>query len=149
MIPASAESDVAEFGISIDGGASDWFSEEVAGFWCTFNGTGFETTVMSESEVSVDGPTSMVSLAGKPSGAAVAESVVPALLPGAEPTPDEVSAGATAERPVQDQPYGERSGVVKDPFGHRWFVGTPLEGYEAGDLTDKMAAEGYTVTTTT
>src|SRR5436309_11022889 len=96
MIPASAESDVAEFGISIDGGASDWFSEEAAGFWCTFNGTGFETTVMSDSEVSVDGPTSMVSLAGKPSGAAVAESVVPALLPGAEPTPDEVSAGATA-----------------------------------------------------
>jgi len=60
-----------------------------------------------------------------------------------------VSAGATEERPVRDQPYGERSGVVQDPFGHRWFIGTPLEGYEPEDLTDKMAGEGYTVTTGT
>ena len=35
-------------------------------------------------------------------------------------------AGATVLRPVQDQMYGERSGLIVDPFGHQWFVGTPI-----------------------
>jgi predicted enzyme related to lactoylglutathione lyase len=38
-----------------------------------------------------------------------------------------VDNGAFLERPVDDQPYGERSGIIRDPFGHRWFVATPLE----------------------
>jgi uncharacterized glyoxalase superfamily protein PhnB len=32
-----------------------------------------------------------------------------------------VAAGARLERPPQDEPYG-RTGVVHDPFGHRWMV---------------------------
>lgn len=36
-----------------------------------------------------------------------------------------VESGAELERPVADQPYG-RSGVFRDPFGHRWMVLTPL-----------------------
>lgn len=35
-------------------------------------------------------------------------------------------AGATVLRPVQDQMYGERSGMLIDPFGHQWFIGTPV-----------------------
>jgi len=35
-------------------------------------------------------------------------------------------AGATVLRPVQDQMYGERSGMIADPFGHQWFIGTPI-----------------------
>lgn len=35
-------------------------------------------------------------------------------------------AGATVLRPVQDQMHGERSGMIVDPFGHQWFVGTPV-----------------------
>lgn len=35
-------------------------------------------------------------------------------------------AGATVLRPVQDQMYGERSGLIVDPFGHQWFIGTPI-----------------------
>lgn len=35
-------------------------------------------------------------------------------------------AGATVLRPVQDQMYGERSGMIVDPFGHQWFIGTPI-----------------------
>ncbi|MGH7746392.1 MAG: VOC family protein [Candidatus Dormibacteria bacterium] len=42
-----------------------------------------------------------------------------------------VAAGATAERPVADQAYGERTGVLVDPFGHRWFVATPLKRLDA------------------
>jgi PhnB protein len=35
-------------------------------------------------------------------------------------------AGATVLRPVQDQFHGERSGLIADPFGHQWFIGTPI-----------------------
>ncbi len=38
-----------------------------------------------------------------------------------------VDAGATELRPVSDTPYGHRGGVLRDPFGHRWFVNTQLE----------------------
>lgn len=33
-------------------------------------------------------------------------------------------AGATLVRPVADQFYGDRSGMVTDPFGHSWFIAT-------------------------
>ena len=36
-------------------------------------------------------------------------------------------AGATVLRPVQDQMHGQRSGMIVDPFGHQWFIGTPSE----------------------
>ena len=38
-----------------------------------------------------------------------------------------IAAGATARRPVTDQPYGRRSGQLVDPFGHRWDVGSPIK----------------------
>lgn len=34
------------------------------------------------------------------------------------------SAGATVERPAADAPYG-RTGVILDPYGHRWMLQTP------------------------
>jgi PhnB protein len=38
-----------------------------------------------------------------------------------------VAAGARLERPIQQQFYGERSGMVVDPFGHRWMIATRTE----------------------
>lgn len=38
-----------------------------------------------------------------------------------------VAAGAELERAPQDQFYGERSGTIRDPFGHRWSIGHHLE----------------------
>lgn len=38
-----------------------------------------------------------------------------------------VAEGATLEREPQDAFYGERSGVVVDPFGHRWNIGHDIE----------------------
>ena len=35
--------------------------------------------------------------------------------------------GATIEMEPQDQFYGERSGTLRDPFGHRWNIGHSLE----------------------
>jgi PhnB protein len=34
--------------------------------------------------------------------------------------------GATSIQPVADQPYGDRSGGVTDPFGNRWFIATHI-----------------------
>jgi len=38
-----------------------------------------------------------------------------------------VAAGAKVLREVQDQFYGDRSGTIVDPFGHRWMIGTRKE----------------------
>jgi PhnB protein len=38
-----------------------------------------------------------------------------------------IAAGATVVRPLKDQFYGERSGTVRDPFGHEWLLGGHLE----------------------
>jgi uncharacterized glyoxalase superfamily protein PhnB len=49
-----------------------------------------------------------------------------------------VEAGATLERPPQDEFYGERGGVVRDPFGHRWLIGHHIE-----DLTSEEMQRRY------
>jgi PhnB protein len=36
-----------------------------------------------------------------------------------------VAAGATVVMPVADQFWGDRYGVVADPFGHHWSIATP------------------------
>lgn len=36
-----------------------------------------------------------------------------------------VAAGATVKMPVQDMFWGDRYGVIKDPFGHLWSLATP------------------------
>ena len=38
-----------------------------------------------------------------------------------------LAAGATLDREPTDQFYGERSGSVRDPFGHRWTIGHSIE----------------------
>jgi PhnB protein len=51
-----------------------------------------------------------------------------------------VAAGATVVRPVQDQFYGDRSGVLTDPFGHSWNLATHKEDVPPEELA-KRAAE--------
>jgi PhnB protein len=38
-----------------------------------------------------------------------------------------VSAGATILQAPQDMPYGDRTGTIRDPYGHRWMVATKQE----------------------
>jgi len=38
-----------------------------------------------------------------------------------------VEAGATATMPPEDMFWGDRYGQLKDPFGHRWSIGSPLK----------------------
>ena len=42
--------------------------------------------------------------------------------------------GATIEMEPQDQFYGERSGTLRDPFGHRWNIGHSLEELSPGEM---------------
>jgi PhnB protein len=46
-------------------------------------------------------------------------------------------AGATLVRPVEDQFYGDRSGMVKDPFGYSWNLSTHLEDIDPDELTKR------------
>ncbi|HZD53291.1 MAG TPA: VOC family protein [Woeseiaceae bacterium] len=50
------------------------------------------------------------------------------------------AAGATVERPVADQFYGDRAGVVVDPFGHRWFIQTHVEDVPPEELAERAGA---------
>jgi PhnB protein len=38
-----------------------------------------------------------------------------------------VSAGATLLRPLKNEFYGDRSGMVADPFGYSWFIASRVE----------------------
>jgi uncharacterized glyoxalase superfamily protein PhnB len=38
-----------------------------------------------------------------------------------------VAEGAVVVRKIQDHFYGERSGAVRDPFGHEWLIGHEIE----------------------
>jgi len=38
-----------------------------------------------------------------------------------------VAVGAQVQMPPQDQFYGERSGRIRDPFGHSWNIGHRIE----------------------
>ncbi len=51
-----------------------------------------------------------------------------------------VAAGATLERPVAHQFYGDRSGQLRDPFGHRWSVATRLEAVSADEIQRRYDA---------
>jgi PhnB protein len=51
-----------------------------------------------------------------------------------------VKAGAKSLRPVEDQFYGDRSGQLEDPFGHRWSIQTHIEDVPPEEM-GKRAAE--------
>lgn len=51
-----------------------------------------------------------------------------------------LAAGATEVRPVADQFYGDRSGTLKDPFGHSWHLSTHKEDVSIEEMNRRMAA---------
>ncbi len=53
-----------------------------------------------------------------------------------------VEAGATVDRPVTDQFYGDRSGGLKDPFGHVWYVATHIEDVPPEEMDRRAKAAG-------
>jgi PhnB protein len=51
-----------------------------------------------------------------------------------------VEAGATVTMPVQDCFWGDRYGILVDPFGHRWSIATRIEDLSPSQL-QKRASE--------
>ena len=50
-----------------------------------------------------------------------------------------LSAGATTVSAVKDQFYGDRSGTLLDPFGHRWTISTHIEDVSPEELERRAA----------
>jgi PhnB protein len=51
-----------------------------------------------------------------------------------------VAAGATLLRPVKDEFYGDRSGLVADPSGHAWFIATRKEEVTPAEMQRRWDA---------
>jgi len=51
-----------------------------------------------------------------------------------------VEAGASVDKPIEDQFYGDRSGTVVDPFGHKWTLATHVEDVPEDEMRRRMEA---------
>lgn len=51
-----------------------------------------------------------------------------------------VAAGAAVVRPPQNQFYGWRCGVVKDPFGYHWLINTQIEKVSPRRMQKRLTA---------
>lgn len=50
-----------------------------------------------------------------------------------------IAAGATEQRPVADQFYGDRTGTLIDPFGHVWSIATHTEDLSQAEIDARFA----------
>ena len=51
-----------------------------------------------------------------------------------------VDAGAKVDRAVKDQFYGDRSGNIVDPFGHKWTIATHVEDISPEEMKRRAEA---------
>jgi PhnB protein len=51
-----------------------------------------------------------------------------------------VNAGATVTRPVETKFWGDRFGIVTDPYGHTWSIGTHVEDVSPDELEERSKA---------
>jgi len=51
-----------------------------------------------------------------------------------------VAAGAVIVRAAQDHFYGERSGTIRDPFGHEWNIGHSIENITPEEMQRRYDA---------
>jgi len=49
-----------------------------------------------------------------------------------------LDAGATVLVPLEDQFWGDRYGVVRDPFGHQWSLGQPVRRVSPEEIQEAM-----------
>ncbi len=50
-----------------------------------------------------------------------------------------IAAGASEASPIKDQFYGDRSGSLRDPFGHIWFIATRKEDLSVEEIHQRAA----------
>ena len=49
-----------------------------------------------------------------------------------------INAGATQQRPLEDQFWGDRMGTLQDPFGHQWSLATHVEEVPPEEMQKRM-----------
>ena len=102
---------------------------------------------IGHAEIAIGGSAVMVSDAYPDYGTAAPEVGDPATtfalnvyVPDADATvAAAAAAGATVQRPVEEQFYGSRMGTIVDPFGVRWMIGTHVRDVSAQDLAAAAA----------
>jgi PhnB protein len=52
-----------------------------------------------------------------------------------------LAAGAEVVMPLADQFWGDRYGIVKDPSGHHWSIGSHMEDLTPEQIKERMAKE--------
>jgi PhnB protein len=52
----------------------------------------------------------------------------------------QAGATVTGEMEVKDQFYGDRTGSITDPFGHKWSIMTHIEDVSFGEMQKRMNA---------
>lgn len=52
-----------------------------------------------------------------------------------------LDAGATVVVPLEDQFWGDRYGVVADPFGHHWSLGQPVREVSMAEMAAAMGQQ--------
>ena len=51
-----------------------------------------------------------------------------------------LDAGATVVMPLDDQFWGDRYGMVRDPFGHQWSLGQPVREVSMDEIAAAMGS---------
>jgi PhnB protein len=93
-----------------------------------------DSRIMLADEFPEMGAVSPQSLGGTPVGICLYVPNVDALFQQA------VAAGGKVERALQNQFYGDRSGTIIDPFGHKWTIATHIEDLTPEQINERMAA---------
>lgn len=92
-----------------------------------------DSVIMLSDEFPEMGAKSPKSLGGTPFGICLYVRDVDAVFNRA------VAAGGKVDRPLKTQFYGDRSGTLIDPFGHKWTVSTHVEDVSPQEMERRMA----------
>jgi PhnB protein len=93
-----------------------------------------DSVVMLADEFPEMGARSPQSIGGTPVGICLYVEDVDAVFKRA------IAAGAKEERPLVNQFYGDRSGTIIDPFGHKWTIATHVEDVTPEEMGRRAAA---------
>jgi PhnB protein len=52
-----------------------------------------------------------------------------------------IDAGATVVMPVEDQFWGDRYGMLRDPFGHQWSMGQPVREVSPDEIEKAVSQQ--------
>ena len=97
---------------------------------------------VGHAEISIDGAKIMLSdaypdygAAAPEPGATTATFALSLYVPDADATLTAAEkAGATIQRPIEEQAYGSRTGTMIDPFGVRWMISTQVREVSEAEM---------------